>query len=101
MEQATLNGPVLVRGFIKGLSRGSHGFHIHTKGQLGNKCKDAGSHFNPFKARFFFCICEILIFVHQKAVSLCCGIFKYLDETQQLKIRLRMPLNSINGPSFF
>ena len=52
MEQATLNGPVLVRGFIKGLSRGSHGFHIHTKGQLGNKCKDAGSHFNPFKARF-------------------------------------------------
>ena len=53
MEQATLNGPVLVRGFIKGLSRGSHGFHIHTKGQLGNKCKDAGSHFNPFKARFF------------------------------------------------
>ena len=53
MEQATLNGPVLVRGFIKGLSRGSHGFHIHTKGQLGNKCKDAGSHFNPFKARLF------------------------------------------------
>ena len=52
MEQASLNGPVLVRGFIKGLSRGSHGFHIHTKGQLGNKCKDAGSHFNPFKARF-------------------------------------------------
>ena len=53
---------------------------------------------------FFFAFVlhnEILTFVHQKAVSLCCGIFKYLDETQQLKIRLRMPLNSINGPSFF
>ena len=76
MEQATLNGPVLVRGFIKGLSRGSHGFHIHTKGQLGNKCKDAGSHFNPFKARFFFAFVlhnEILTFVHQKAVYLCCS----------------------------
>ena len=56
MEQTTLNGPVLIRGAIKGLKRGSHGFHIHTKGQLGNNCKDAGPHFNPFKARFHFSI---------------------------------------------
>ena len=51
-EQPSLNGPVLIRGFIKGLKHGSHGFHIHTKGQLGNNCVDAGPHFNPFKARF-------------------------------------------------
>ena len=54
LEQTSLNGPVLIRGIIKGLKRGSHGFHIHTKGQLGNNCKDAGPHFNPFKARFYF-----------------------------------------------
>ena len=53
-EQPSLNGPVLIRGFIKGLKHGSHGFHIHTKGSTGNNCKDAGGHFNPFKARFSF-----------------------------------------------
>ena len=56
LEQASINGPVLIRGFIKGLKRGSHGFHIHKKGQLGNNCKDAGPHFNPFKARHIFFI---------------------------------------------
>lgn len=49
LEQAVPNGPVLIRGQVQGLKRGHHGFHIHAKGQLGNECKDAGPHFNPFK----------------------------------------------------
>ena len=25
-----------------------HGFHVHVNGSLGNACKDAGGHFNPY-----------------------------------------------------
>lgn len=50
LEQAYPGGPVLIKGTIKGLKQGLHGFHVHTKGELGNDCKDAGSHFNPFMA---------------------------------------------------
>ena len=39
---------VLLTGQIEGLAPGLHGFHIHEKGELGNDCKDAGPHFNPF-----------------------------------------------------
>jgi hypothetical protein len=48
LEQSDPNGPVLVKGVIRGLKQGPHGFHVHMKGELGNNCKDAGSHFNPF-----------------------------------------------------
>ena len=48
LSQSHPNGPVLVRGLINGLKKGYHGFHVHMKGQLGNDCKDSGSHFNPF-----------------------------------------------------
>ena len=54
LEQASPKGPVLVRGMVRGLKRGAHGFHVHEKGQLGNQCKDAGGHFNPFKVSGFF-----------------------------------------------
>jgi hypothetical protein len=40
---------VLITGWISGLEAGKHGFHIHVKGKLGNKCKNAGGHFNPFR----------------------------------------------------
>ncbi|KAK4325575.1 hypothetical protein Pmani_003860 [Petrolisthes manimaculis] len=42
---------VVISGVISGLSPGKHGFHVHAKGNLGNKCADAAGHFNPFNAR--------------------------------------------------
>ena len=44
-------GGVLITGRIDGLKAGKHGFHVHMKGELGNACKDAGGHFNPFSVR--------------------------------------------------
>ena len=43
------DGTVLIEGSVFGLTSGKHGFHVHQKGQLGNGCKDAGGHFNPFE----------------------------------------------------
>lgn len=40
---------MLFQGVIYNLTPGLHGFHIHETGALGNKCQDAGGHFNPFK----------------------------------------------------
>ena len=40
---------VTIHGRIYGLKKGLHGFHVHQNGELGNNCKDAGGHFNPFK----------------------------------------------------
>ena len=42
---------VTIHGRIYGLKKGFHGFHVHQNGELGNNCKDAGGHFNPFKVR--------------------------------------------------
>ena len=33
---------------LTGLSPGKHGFHVHANGDLGDNCKAAGGHFNPF-----------------------------------------------------
>ncbi|RCN35843.1 copper/zinc superoxide dismutase [Ancylostoma caninum] len=38
---------VKIIGIVFGLKTGSHGFHIHVNGSLGNGCKDAGAHYNP------------------------------------------------------
>jgi len=44
------NGKLTITGKVVGLTpAGKHGFHIHEKGSIGNKCLDAGPHFNPFK----------------------------------------------------
>ena len=44
-------GGVLITGRIDGLRAGRHGFHVHKKGELGNACKDAGGHFNPYEVK--------------------------------------------------
>ena len=36
-----------VSGF--GQEQKQHGFHIHKYGKTGNKCSDAGGHFNPLE----------------------------------------------------
>lgn len=48
LEQRHPWAAVLIQGRIHGLKKGMHGFHVHTDGKLGNDCKDAAGHFNPF-----------------------------------------------------
>ncbi|CAL4112895.1 unnamed protein product, partial [Meganyctiphanes norvegica] len=43
-----LNGGLLIRGTVNGLTPGLHGIRIHTAGQLTNQCRDAAGHFNPY-----------------------------------------------------
>ena len=33
---------------LSGLTPGKHGFHVHQHGNLGNNCKAAGGHYNPY-----------------------------------------------------
>jgi len=33
---------------LSGLTPGKHGFHVHQNGDLGNNCKAAGGHYNPY-----------------------------------------------------
>lgn len=51
----TQNGcgqPVLVKVLITGLTEGSHGFHIHERGDLSQGCITLGAHYNPDKVSF-------------------------------------------------
>merc|ERR1712173_424191 len=49
--QQKSNGELMFSGEISGLTQGKHGFHVHQNGSLGNSCKDAGGHFNPFNKK--------------------------------------------------
>jgi len=39
--------PTIIKGIIKGLTPGKHGFHIHEYGDLSDGCASAGGHYNP------------------------------------------------------
>mgnify|MGYP001192794102 CR=1 FL=1 len=39
--------PTIIKGIIKGLEPGKHGFHIHEYGDLSDGCTSAGGHYNP------------------------------------------------------
>ena len=43
-----INNKVKVEVNISGLKEGLHGFHIHEKGNLLDKCMKCKSHYNPF-----------------------------------------------------
>ena len=45
--QSPSGGPTLIKGTIKGLEPGEHGFHIHEFGDLSQGCESAGGHYNP------------------------------------------------------
>ncbi|XP_078699422.1 superoxide dismutase [Cu-Zn]-like [Branchiostoma floridae x Branchiostoma belcheri] len=46
--QESPTSPVVVRGEVRGLTEGLHGFHVHQSGDMTNGCTSMGSHYNPF-----------------------------------------------------
>ncbi|XP_069695535.1 superoxide dismutase [Cu-Zn]-like [Periplaneta americana] len=49
--QSSINkhDPVHITGTVHGLTPpGQHGFHLHKDGNIGDNCKAAGPHFNPY-----------------------------------------------------
>ena len=43
-----VQGKIRIVGTVHGLEPGTHGFHVHEYGSIGNDCMDAGGHFNPY-----------------------------------------------------
>jgi len=45
--QSDVRSPVIIKGNLKNLRPGKHGFNIHTLGDLANGCASTGPHYNP------------------------------------------------------
>lgn len=43
----TFGEETIIKGIVKGLTPGLHGFHIHEFGDLSDGCASAGGHYNP------------------------------------------------------
>merc|ERR1719206_733342 len=48
MVEQNSHGKIRIVGTVHGLEPGTHGFHVHEHGSIGNDCMDAGGHFNPY-----------------------------------------------------
>lgn len=46
-KQDTPHSVLQIEGYLMGLTRGLHGFHVHEYGDVSNGCVSAGEHFNP------------------------------------------------------
>ena len=53
-----------IYGEIHGLTDGLHGIHVHQEGGLGNECKDAGGHFDPYQVRIICSLCSLFTASH-------------------------------------
>ena len=53
-----------IYGEIHGLNDGLHGIHVHQEGGLGNECKDAGGHFDPYQVRIICSLCSLFTAWH-------------------------------------
>ena len=48
ITQDSVFGPATFKLDLSGVTPGKHGFHVHEKADLGDTCKNAGGHYNPY-----------------------------------------------------
>jgi len=71
---------VEIFGYLRGLTSGLHGFHIHEIGDIGDQCDAAGPHYNPFPVR--------LIKIGSKEYDLCASMQIFCSKTTEAGLQL-------------